>query len=352
MCTELLAGTACSLREIELTNQEMRMTKKRTIVLAAVALFLTGPMIPLAKSQQTSGPIKAVQLTGLAGVKDNAKGTLDVDHGNLRFAHDKKRLELGATSIQDVVTGGDSEEAVGKTIGMMSMAAPYGSGRFLSLFRKKIDTLSIQYRDRDGALHGAIFTMSVGTADGIKRGLVAQGATIAATGEPNQVTPSSSPSRNKEDKVAVSQERKPAKLKASAVQVEMIESDEIRLPAEFRIALYENLVKQLEKAGKFQRIYRDGDSNASGAADVIVLHSSVRGFKAGSERARQVTTVTGATSIMVHCEFTRADGRSLLDRDVKGKVRFFGGNLKATYDFAKKAAHITDENFSTGAEKQ
>jgi hypothetical protein len=48
---------------------------------------------------------------------------------------------------------------------------------------------------------------------------------------------------------------------------------------------------------KFQHVYRDGDSNASGAADLVVLHSSIRGFKDGSERARQVTTVAGATSI-------------------------------------------------------
>jgi hypothetical protein len=36
----------------------------------------------------------------------------------------------------------------------------------------------------------------------------------------------------------------------------------------------------------------------------------------------------------------------LLERDIKGNVRFFGGNLKATYDFAKKAATLTRENFS------
>jgi len=33
-------------------------------------------------------------------------------------------------------------------------------------------------------------------------------------------------------------------------------------------------------------------------------------------------------------------------QDVNEKVRFFGGNLKATYDFAKKAAHVANENFS------
>ena len=144
----------------------------------------------------------------------------------------------------------------------------------------------------------------------------------------------------------LAQKNQPAKIKAAAIQVEMIQSDEIKLPAEFQVALYENLIRQLEKNG-FTHVYRDGDRNATNVADLVVLHSTVRGFKAGSERARQVTTVTGATSITVHCQFTRPDGTSLLERDVNGKVRFFGGNLKATYDFAKKAAHVAQENFSS-----
>src|SRR5215469_11708675 len=136
----------------------------------------------------------------------------------------------------------------------------------------------------------------------------------------------------------------PARMKAAAIQVEMIQSDEIRLPAEFQVAPYENLIRQLEKEG-FQHVYREGDRNAVGVSGLVVLHSTVCGFKAGSERARQVTTVSGATSITVHCQFARLDGTSLLERDVNGKVRFFGGNLKATYDFAKKAAHVAHENF-------
>jgi hypothetical protein len=138
---------------------------------------------------------------------------------------------------------------------------------------------------------------------------------------------------------------KPAKIKAAAIQVEMIQSDEIKLPPEFQVALYENLIRQLEKNG-FPHVYRDGDRNATIVGDLVVLHSSVRGFKPGSEKARQVTTVSGATSITVHCQFTSPDGTSLLEQDVNGKVRFFGGNLKATYDFAKKAARVANENFS------
>jgi len=143
------------------------------------------------------------------------------------------------------------------------------------------------------------------------------------------------------------EKKQPTKITAGAIQVEMIQSDEIKLPAEFQIALYENLIRQIEKHGKFQHVYREGDRNATNVGDLVVLHSNVRGFKAGSERARQVTTVAGATSISVHCQFTRPDGSTVLERNVNGKVRFFGGNLKATYDFAKKAAHVADENFSS-----
>jgi hypothetical protein len=145
---------------------------------------------------------------------------------------------------------------------------------------------------------------------------------------------------------AVCDGKEATKIKAAGIQVAMIQSDEIAVPAEFRVALYENLIRQLEKRG-FQHVYRDGDRNVAGAPNLVVLHSTVRRFKAGNEMARQVTTVAGATSINVHCQFTNAEGQPLLEQDVTGKVRFFGGNLRATYDFAKKASRIASEKFST-----
>ena len=97
-----------------------------------------------------------------------------------------------------MVTGNDSQKSVGKTIGTLSMAAPYGGGRFLSLFRTKIDTLTIEYRDTDGALHGVIFTMPAGTADSIKRALVAEGARTTIPLAPAPV--GSAPGQSKERK--------------------------------------------------------------------------------------------------------------------------------------------------------
>jgi hypothetical protein len=140
--------------------------------------------------------------------------------------------------------------------------------------------------------------------------------------------------------------KSPVKIKASSISVAMIQSEEIKLPAEFQVALYEDLIQQLQKKGGFEHVYREGDHNAANAPDLVVLRSTVRGFKQGSERVRQLTTVAGATSIDVHCEFTDKDGKSLLQRDIKGKVRFFGANLRATYNFAKKAAQVAHDNFS------
>jgi len=175
------------------------MILKSKSVLVAVVSFFAGLVIPVANAQQVTGPVKVVQLTGLVGVKDNAKGTLSVENGQLHFVQGKASSDVSASSIQDVVTAADSQKAVGGTIGLMSMAAPYGGGRILSLFRTKIDTLTVQYRDADGGLHGAIFTMPVGTAEVIKKELVAQGAHTTATGDSTPATTSST-SPNKEQK--------------------------------------------------------------------------------------------------------------------------------------------------------
>ena len=140
-------------------------------------------------------------------------------------------------------------------------------------------------------------------------------------------------------------EKKSQKISASSIQILVFTSDEVKLPAEFQMALYEHVIEELQKTAKFEHVYRDGDRAAADAKDVITLRSNVTGFKQGSERKRQVTTVSGATSVTIHCQFVDKSGKVQLERDITGKVRFFGGNLRATYDFAKKVAKEVQESF-------
>ncbi len=131
---------------------------------------------PTPESPQLQTPIKSLALVGLPGVKDNTEGTLTVEGGKLHFSCSKGASDIAVVVMDDVVTGDDSQRVIQGTLGTISRFGPYGSGTFLSLFRSKVDTLTIQYRDANGGLHGVVFTVPVGTAESVKKELIVQGA--------------------------------------------------------------------------------------------------------------------------------------------------------------------------------
>jgi len=153
------------------------MKLERTILWSL--LFSLGTVSSVSHAQSpspTPASIEAVQVIGLACVKQNTKGNLKVENGSLTFASPKNICAVPTASIQEVVTGADSQRVIGGAVGEISRLAPYGGGTALSLLRNKVDIITIQYRDSDGGLHGAIFTMPVGKAESIKEALLAQGA--------------------------------------------------------------------------------------------------------------------------------------------------------------------------------
>jgi hypothetical protein len=158
-------------------------------VLLAIPLVL---LVSVQSGQaQASSGTKVVQVTGLTDVKNKTGGALIVDNGALHFIHGKTKVDVPASSVEDVITGNDSQRLVHGTLGTITMFGPYGSGRFLSLFRTKLDTLTIKYRDTDGGLHGAIFTMAVGKAEPLKKELLTQGAHSSVPVEEGSTAPSS-----------------------------------------------------------------------------------------------------------------------------------------------------------------
>ncbi len=171
------------------TTQDASGIEISAMIRNSLLLTMTFAMLalsPLGRAQSPgvptiSEPTKTTLVTGLSGFKDDSNGTLAVEKGNLQFVHSKNAIEIPASSIIDVVTGSDTQRVIHGKVGTLSMFGPYGSGRFLSLFRSNLDTLTIQYRDGDGGLHGVIFTMAVAKAELLKQQLVAQGArTIVA----------------------------------------------------------------------------------------------------------------------------------------------------------------------------
>ena len=309
--------------------------------LVAVAALLPAPRTSLFGQQSGASPISAVgtvldatHVLGLENIKRGAKGRLAIAGDTLRFDVGTAAAEIGIASIQNLFTDLDEKQSVGGTKGTVAkLAMPYGSGRVLSLLAtEKIDVLTLEYRDSNGGLHGVIFTLPKGRAPDVKRQLVEQGAhATAPPAEPAEPQTASGQTTGE-------------KISASAIQIEPVESKETALPPEFRVAIYENLIVAVGKTGKFQHVYRSGDRAAAGTQDLLILRTRVEGFKQGSQKQREVTTVAGATTIKTNVQVLTRDGRLVVNREVEGKVRFIGENLNATSDFAKKAAEMIKED--------
>jgi len=155
----------------------MRNVAGKLLLSALIFLGVFAAVSARAGAQDTNATnFKAKHVIGLQSIQHNAKGQVTISKEALTFTSGPTKSDIAISGIEDVQTGIDSQRMIGGTIGTMTLVAPYGSGRFLSLFRQKIDTLTIEYRDPNGGLHGAIFTMKKGLAAPLKAQLVAAGA--------------------------------------------------------------------------------------------------------------------------------------------------------------------------------
>jgi hypothetical protein len=156
--------------------------------------FVLGQVPPATTPAETT--LGVVHVLGLENVRRGAKGTLTIQTGTLQFRSGVAKAEVKISSIRDVFTGEDSKAAVGGRVGTVAkIAAPYGSGRVISLFREKIDSLALDYQDANGGFHGVIFTLPQGQGAALKKQLIAEGAHASIPSSEAAKTP-----EGKEDK--------------------------------------------------------------------------------------------------------------------------------------------------------
>ena len=122
------------------------------------------------------------------------------------------------------------------------------------------------------------------------------------------------------------------------VQVEKIDSGHLDLAHSFQLAIYENLLEELNKTKKFKAVLREGDRKASEVSSLLILKTTVVKYAHGNETRRAVTTVSGATKLTVRTQLLTREGEIVVDRTVNGNVRFFGSNLRATQNLARNIA--------------
>ena len=134
-----------------------------------------------------------------------------------------------------------------------------------------------------------------------------------------------------------------------SVQVDQIDANNLDLSYSFQIAIYENLLVELNKTKQFQQVFRDGDRRARELPKLLVLKTTVEQYTPGSETRRAVTTVSGATKLTVRSQLFTREGKVVLERTVAGNVRFFGSNLRATHNLARNVAKTIKQSPSLGS---
>jgi len=144
--------------------------------------------------------IRATHLLGLPNTKSNCEGTLSTQDNMLRFQQSGKPVaQVDIASVRALFLGEEGKQVGGVPMKIGKAAAPYGGGRVISLFaHKKYDTLTLEYVDSNGGVHGAIFQLKKGQGELVRNELVARGVS-SSPGE-DQLTNQSISEVTHEDK--------------------------------------------------------------------------------------------------------------------------------------------------------
>jgi hypothetical protein len=129
-----------------------------------------------------------------------------------------------------------------------------------------------------------------------------------------------------------------------SVQVDKVNPNDLEVAYSFQVAIYENLLEELNKTKQFKQVFRDGDRKANEVPNLLVLKTTVEKYAPGNETRRAVTTVSGATKLTVRSQLLTREGKIVLERTVNGDVRFFGSNLRATHNLARNIAKAIEQS--------
>ncbi len=311
----------------------------RSSVRLLLVLVAFGAAAAVARQNNPDGSISARCVIGLAGIKHNAEGGLRAKNGQLEFHATRSDASIPANSIDAMFVGTEFTQNGGKELAGNKSNVPNGDDAASSAFvHSRVDMLTVLYRDSSGGLHAAVFALPKNYGDGMLAALIAQGGHL---GEVEKSVSSAAAV------VSSSRGKQRTKLSpATAIVVEPVSPGATKIPAEFRMAIYEDLVEQLRESGMFRQVYRSGDREATKNSELVTLRATVADFNEGSERTRELTYYAfGRTKIAVDVQVLSGDGNVLVNQKVTGRVLAVVENLEASHFVAENIRRQLSRNF-------
>ena len=260
---------------------------------------------------------------GLPGIKPKASGTLTLSPTELVFTTSNGRAFIERARIFAVTVGGERKETGGIGAWVARTALPFAGGAVLAtVTQAQVDLLTVEFSDERGSYHGAVFILPKTEALHFQE----KYGSLAPESRAEQLN---SP-------YGCDRER------SSSLKVAAIDSTGLPVPEEYKVLLYEQLIRRLQEKSGYETIYREGDSSTAAACPEVVIRVKLTEFNKGNAVLRATTgpvgVFVGVTSLQAHLELSDPTGKKLTDIDLKASERGDSDSLDVADEIAKSVA--------------
>jgi hypothetical protein len=295
-----------------------------------------------------SRPTDAIHIAGLPDVKTNLQGSLTVTPKALvftakgtnepllrarivnAFIGDQQTLPWGTTGMVVRRAIPLAFIPLGPTVGLAGLGAGAAVG---AVTNKKADLLTVEFIDDHDGYHGVVFQLHSQAAAGIRDQLLAN--VTAPMGRP---TPMERPAPVCTDAAA----------RPRSILLAPIATSGVELPAEYRVLLYEQLIKQLKAKHPGDTFLRAGDLATGAGCAALTLRITVKGFKKGNRAIRAsagpLGLFLGTTSLNIDVNLQDSRGATIITEQIKKSNRNDSDSLGLADGIAKVATNRLDQS--------
>jgi hypothetical protein len=246
----------------------------------------------------------AVHVLGMPDVKAKENGALTITPHHVTFTGKSSSSTIDLPSIVALSAGNERVELWGMKGRLLRMAVPYGGGAaFATFMHHQRDMLTLEFVDRQGRYHGAVFYLPANEAEQALRNIAL--SPLSHSDEPR--APCSI-----------------AGVRPNSILVKQPAVDQTDFPAAYRVLIYEHIIGRLRQVSGTE-VDRDGVKDARADCSQYTMRISTTAFKPGSqvERASMgpVGFLVGVTQITLDLEISDAKGTPLVHDQIKATKR-------------------------------
>jgi hypothetical protein len=312
------AGTSMRLPFFERFEYSKKLLAVSFVVIACFKALAQQTSVPETSHGEPIRLDRVGHVIGMPGLLPNLQGTLNITSKTLSFSTPKASAEIERGTITNVAVGDEIVETGGTTGFIVRKALPYNSGAALgAVTHKKVGLLSVEFRDSENEYHGVVFVLRPKDIATVEHEL---NVGLTAVDTPVATVPAACPA----DQVR----------KDTVRLAPILVDDPSLLPEEYRVLVYEHLIKQLQGEKNLSAVYRDGDRDPAAQCAEFSLTLQVKVFKKGNQVLRAATgplgTFIGTTSLSYHLTARTLDGTAVIDKDMKSSERKDTDSLNVT----------------------